>query len=143
MKVILLKDVARIGQKYEVKNVPDGHALNYLMPRGLAEAANAQNLKNLEKRKGKVEAEREAAAREFDALLTKQKNEPLTLKAEANDKGHLFKGIHAKEIAAALGTPVTPEMVVLPAPIKQVGEHTVMLAMGEHKGEITLTVEAA
>src|SRR5581483_10579434 len=51
MKVILLKDVPNFGRRYEVKNVSDGHALNFLFPRGLAELANDQTLKKVEELK--------------------------------------------------------------------------------------------
>jgi len=48
MKVILNKDIPKVGKKYEVKNVADGHALNFLIPHGLAVAATAGALKKLE-----------------------------------------------------------------------------------------------
>ena len=67
MKVILLKDVAKLGKKYEVKEVPDGHATNFLIPRGLVEIATSGGLK-------KVELSREKEAQEKkvrDDLLSK------------------------------------------------------------------------
>lgn len=146
MKVILLKDVARIGKKYEVKDVPDGHALNFLIPNKYAEPATAQSLKSLEKRAEKKASEEGVLAEAFALTLKKLGEEKAKLVAEANEKGHLFSGLHQKEIAEALsantGTTIEPELVVLEAPIKEVGDHTITLERGDIKGEITIEVIA-
>jgi large subunit ribosomal protein L9 len=57
MKIILLKDVPKIGRKFEVKNVADGYALNALMPKGLAMVATLQAIAQIDKEKAKIQAE--------------------------------------------------------------------------------------
>ena len=48
MKVILLKDVAKIGRRFEIKEVPDGYALNKLIPKNMAQFATPENIKRIE-----------------------------------------------------------------------------------------------
>ncbi len=146
MKVILLRDIARLGRKYEVKEVPAGHAQNFLIPRGFAEPATAQNLKRVTERAEHAAASREATAAELDALAETLVLEPLRIRAEANAQGHLFRGLRAQDITAALaarGFTLSPESVKLERPIKSTGEHAVTLTAGEHEQTITVTVEGA
>ena len=68
-----------------------------------------------------------------------------TITVEANEKGHLFKGLKSAEIAEelnSLGFAVTTEQVVLEAPIKETGEHSITLSDGEQKVSFTLSVTA-
>jgi large subunit ribosomal protein L9 len=58
MKVILLKDVAKMGKKNDIKNVSDGHALNFLIPQGLVEVATPKSLKKVEVIKSREDAEK-------------------------------------------------------------------------------------
>lgn len=147
MKVILLRDVARIGRKYEVKDVPDGHAQNFLIPRKFAEAATPHNLKRLEERSAHVHADTQAAQEQFEALIAALAEKPAVITAGANEKGNLFKGVHAEDIVSALtaatGISVSADVVVLPRPIKETGEHTVTLALGELVRDVTITINAA
>ena len=71
MKVILLQDIARVGRKNEVKDVPDGHAQNFLIPRRLAEPANAGNLKKLQEMEGKRAATAEGELAAFQKAVEK------------------------------------------------------------------------
>src|SRR3989344_2702155 len=102
MKVIFLHDVPRVGKKYDVKEVNDGYATNFLLPRKLAEAATSQALSNLEKRKKTIDIEREVQ----EALLVKNleaiKGKTITITAKTDEKGHLFSKIHSKEIILAM-----------------------------------------
>lgn len=146
MKVILLKDVARIGKKYDVKDVPDGHALNFLIPNGHAEPATKQSIKSLEKRAEKKASEEDALSGAFALTLKKLSEEKTRITAEANEKGNLFSGLHTREIAEALsavtGATIEPELILLDAPIKEVGEHTIVLQRGDMKGEVQIEVVA-
>ena len=145
MKVILLQNVARIGQKFEVKDVPSGHALNFLIPRKLAELATPQSLRRLEERRGRIEAEQGEHAEAFAAILAKLADTKVEMVVPANEKGHLFKGVHQSDIAEHLGSvglAVEETSILLPAPIKEVGEHIVKLEAGDQKGEFTLTISA-
>src|SRR5437016_641640 len=102
MKVVLLKDVRNVGKKYEIKNVSDGYAFNFLIPNKLAEASTPQTLKKIEQFKA---TDLTKQTIQHDQLVKNLKNlEGITiaLQESANDKGHFFKGIHKKEITDAI-----------------------------------------
>lgn len=129
MKVILLQDIKKVGRKYEVKNVADGHALNFLIPNKQAEIATPQAMKKLDSMKTKAEAEKKV---QEDLLMKNLKSLSgvlVEVKAPANDKGSLFKGVHKEEIVNALKEQghldLLPEHINLEKPIKEVGEHEI------------------
>jgi len=146
MKVILLKDVAKIGQKYEVKNVASGFALNFLIPRGLAENATEKAVKNIESRRADEEARRATSKKETIESLEKLKKEGITIESRANEKGHLFAGIDtaqiAKKIAEISGAEINPAWIILPEHIKEIGERELEIKVGEKKLKLSLKVES-
>jgi len=145
MKVILLQDVANVGRRFEVKEVPNGHALNMLIPRRMAEPATPENLKRIEARSAHTAAESAASAETFADVASRIEGTTQTLAIEANEQGHLFKGIKAADIAAFLtgqGFPVVVEQVVHEDPIKETGQHAITLAAGDARATFTLAVVA-
>src|SRR3989344_3025252 len=102
MKVIFLQDVPRVGRRHDVKDVNDGYAMNFLLPRKLAEVANPKNLAELEQRKKEVVVEKEIQADLLERNLGELKDKIVHIKARADEKGHLFSGIHKKEIVNAI-----------------------------------------
>ena len=145
MKVILLRDVARIGRRFEVKDVPSGHALNYLIPRKLAEVATPENMSRLNALKTKQADKHAQEEVSFKEALVKFADTPVTLKVDTNEQGHLFKGLHKEDIAHALaeqGATVEPNQIDLRDPIKAVGSYEVELHSGETRGTIKVVVEA-
>lgn len=145
MKVILLQDVARIGKRHEIVTVPDGHALNLLIPKGQAQPATPENVKRILARKAHAAADQSAAAEQFAGALESVRGTSQTMAVEANDQGHLFKGIKADTIASflsAAGMPVSAAQVLLPEPIKATGEHQITLQSGDAQGTFTLVVVA-
>lgn len=142
MKIILLRDVARLGRKSEVKDVPDGHAINFLIPRKLAVIATSENLKRVNEVKEKHTQSEEERLSKFKEILA-QHTEPIPYSVDANEQGHLFKGIHAEDIAALLNTrgfSLSKENIVLEQPIKDIGVHTISLILGKGKGAVQLHV---
>ncbi len=145
MKVILLQDVAKIGRRFEVVNVPDGYALNKLIPTKQAEPATAENLKRVQARATKIETDRAGQDASFDAALEVLKDATVTVEAPANEQGHLFKAVSADEVVAAaalVGATIAANQIVVKTPIKEVGEHSVALVSGVKQGMITVTVVA-
>ena len=134
MKIILLKDIPKLGRKYEVKNASDGHAVNMLIPRGLAVVATPENIRKFETEKAKYEGERKVHEALLSENLKALEDTVLTIYGKANEKGHLFAGLHQTEIAAELAKQtriqIDPSFIQLEHPIKEVGEHIV-----EVKGE--------
>jgi large subunit ribosomal protein L9 len=143
MKVILLRDVARLGKRFSVAEVPDGYALNQLIPKGMAEAATPENLKRVNARTDKQVSNKVNSEAEFAVALSALKAMPLSITVQANAQGHLFKAVKAADIAAAAaatGHGIPLDSIALIDPIKSVGDHTVVAKMGAVAGEFILTI---
>ena len=143
MKVILTQDVPRLGQRFTVKEVPDGHALNKLIPKGLAKPATPENLKQANLQKQKAEAKRVANDATFTEALDALSDRTITLEVEANEQGHLFKAVSADDIVMAVkeeGIILSQNQLVIEKPIKELGEHTVTVSSGGQSGTIELEV---
>lgn len=144
MKIILNQDIPKVGKKYEVKNVADGHALNFLIPRGLAIAATASALKKLEIAKAQLVVEKKV---QEDLLLKNLKSldgAKIEIIEKANNKGHLFAGLHKEQIIPVIkkqtGFDVLPEFLVLEKPIKQIGEQTIEVKVQDKIAKFTVVV---
>ena len=133
MKVILSKDVQGTGKAGEVKDVADGYARNYLIPRKLAIPASGGALKHVEQRKAAEEkkaASEEAAARTLADRLTAS---PVVLTAKVGDQGRLYGSITtadiAEQLSAHLGTPIDKRKIELDDPIRQLGTFEVTIRL--------------
>lgn len=135
MKVILLKDVAKLGKRFDVKEVSSGHAINLLIPQGHALAATPDVVKRLDSQKKKFEAERKIHEDLLVKNLKDLDGKTLTIVGKANEKGHLFAGLHREAIAAELlrqtELQIDPSFIQLEHPLKEVGEHVVEVKGGE------------
>lgn len=140
MKVVLTKDIKGTGRAYTAVDVADGHALNFLIPRGHAVAATPAALKQAELR-AKTLADRKALDEKLvENRLAELASEKLIFRRKANEQGHLYDGLDAKEIAEAAHIPV--EAVRIERPFKSLGEHEVPVAYGEQFGKFTVLIEA-
>jgi large subunit ribosomal protein L9 len=146
MKVILLQDVAKIGLRHEIVDVPNGYAANKLIPNKMAQPATPANLKKV----GKLHAEVAGKAADTEAMFTTAKTaletEPLVITADMNEQEHLFKAISAADVvaaAAAKGIALTSQMIGFPEVVKSAGEHTVALQSGKHNASFTINVVKA
>ncbi len=144
MKIILLKDILKIGRKYEIKNVSDGFAFNSLIPKGLAEVATASAVKRAEKMKSEDTTHKKV---QEDLLLMNIKaidGMTLEISERANEKGHLFAGIHKEEIIAKVrekkSIDLLPEFIMLKRPIKEVGEFEIEIKAQDKKAKLKLVV---
>lgn len=146
MKIILLKDIAKIGKKYETKEVSDGYAINMLIPKGLAVAATGETLKRIELEKANYDSERKV----HSDLLIKNIKEldgiTVTMIEKANEKGHLFAGVHKLEIIPVIQKQtriqIDAEHMVLDKPIKTTGTHIVEVRVGNISAKFTLDIKA-
>lgn len=139
MKVVLLKDVKNTGRAGAVINCADGHAINFLIPRGLAAPATAANLKQAELRAGQQMAKKELDLKLIESRLASLAEERIVIKKKANEKGHLYDAVDAAEIAKAADLP--EEAIKLEKPYKELGTYEVPVSMGEGFGKITIVVE--
>ncbi len=141
MKVILQQDIKGQGKKGQLKEVSDGYGRNYLLPRGLAVEATADNL-NAMRLKDKARqaqiAREKAQAQEYAEKLGAV---VVHLKAKAGAGGKLFGSVTSKEISEALAAQhdiiVEKNQIVQAEPIKQFGTYQVKCKLGY---EITGTI---
>ena len=132
MKVILIQDVDNFGSKGEVKNVADGDARNYLLPKKLAVQATPQKLKELNKQ---IEAFKQKEAQEEKTaqdMAEKLENKEFVITAPAGKEGKLFGSVTSAHIAEKLaenGFQVDKKKVDVKNPLKTVGEHMVPLKL--------------
>src|SRR3989344_1393166 len=137
MRVIFLQDVPRVGKRYDIKEVNDGYAINFLLPRKLAEPATPKAVAELEKRKKNIEIEREVQ----ESLLLKNleaiKGKAITIKAKADEKGHLFAQIHKQQIIDSMKeqnhADIGEKFIILDKPIKEIGEHEIAISIKNKK----------
>lgn len=144
MRVIFLKDVARVGKRDDVREVADGYALNFLIPHGFAMQATPEKVAALAARVASARKAGQTHASEMAALLKKLHGTRITLKARSNDQGHLFKGVNgddiAKRISEEMSLAIDPD-IVSTDPIKRLGAHTVKLSSGGIEALVTIVVE--
>lgn len=146
MKVILLKDVAKIGRRYEEVTVPSGYALNMLIPQGAAQTATKENIKRVGALKSRQAADTSASDEALTIALEALAATPLVIKAEANEQDHLFEAIKAEmiaESAKAAGYYIAAGALSITEPIKALGEFKIPVSQGDITGELTISVEKA
>ncbi len=145
MKVIFLKDVPKVGKKYDVKEISDGYAVNFLFPKGLAKMANVQNIAELERSKKEVSIKREVQEGLLIKNLEEIKNVTVIVKGKANEKGHLFSAIHKKELIKAIQkekhVEIDEDFIVLEKPVKETGEFEIPVLIKNKKSFFKLIVE--
>jgi len=131
MKVILKVDIRALGHKGEIKEVADGYARNYLIPKSLAMEANSANIKLLNDQKANLvrrELQDEAEAKELAAKL---KDLIITFKVKVGEGGRLFGSITAKDITDEIQKKTQYEFdkrkLEIDEAIKNTGEHPVKI----------------
>lgn len=140
MKVVLLKDVKNMGRAHTTVEVSDGHALNYLIPRKLAVPATGGAIKQAETRVQQVADRKELDQKLVSDRVAALAEEKITIVKKANEQGHLYDAVDAKEIAAAAQLPESA--IHLEKPIKELGSFDIPVSLGEQFGKITISVEA-
>lgn len=145
MKVILTADVKNLGSRGEIKEVADGYARNFLLPRGWAVEATPNRLKELERKQQLTEKkakQQESLAREVAKQL---EGKTICLKVAAGEGGRLFGSITASDLAAVLQTEgfgIDKKKIALQEPIKTLGEHQVIIKLSSGiKASILVNVE--
>ncbi len=144
MKVILKQDVEKLGRRGDIVNVAPGYGRNYLIPRKLALAVTASNVKMIEIErqalKKKVEQERQS----FQGLIQKLNDVSLTFTRRAGEKDVIFGSVSAADIKEALdklGFEVDKKKIHLDEPIKRLGHFTVPIKVfHDDKAEVKIAV---
>ena len=135
MKILLLKDVFKLGRAGDVKRVADGYGRNYLMPQGLAVLATPGALKQVERIKVQATIQRDALNEELGAVAEQLNGLVLTFTARASETGKLYGSITTQMIAESITEKIGVEInrrQVYSQPLR---------TLGEHKLEVRLTVD--
>ncbi len=131
MEIILLQDIDKVGDKYEIVKVKDGYGRNYLIPQGMAIIANATNRKKLDDIKAGEAARMAEMLSVFQAVADKLKDKVLKIGAKAGTSGKIFGSVTNVQIAAALkeqfDVEVDRKKVELPEEVKELGTYTAKL----------------
>ncbi len=142
MKVILLGEVENLGKKFEVKEVADGYARNFLIPRGLVKKASPEALKWLETQ-GEIAAQKaEEGLKEVQALASNLDELEVSIVVKIGEEGQLFESITSQKIAERLkemGFELKKNNISLEQPIREVGEFPVKINL-DHNLEVEIRV---
>ncbi|HEV2359345.1 MAG TPA: 50S ribosomal protein L9 [bacterium] len=128
MKVILLKDVPALGHTGDVRDVKDGHARNYLLPRGLAAPATDASLQALEQTKAAAGRREARVNQELIRLKGRLEALVVEVRARAGEDGRLFGSVTAQDVADAIerqGVDISKKQIELEEPIKNTGFYRV------------------
>jgi len=142
MKVILLQDVEKIGKKYEVKEVADGHARNFLIPKGLVKPVTEESLKWLEAQQEVLKEKAEQDLKKFQDLATSLDGQEIMMPVKVGEEKQLFEAISVQKIFEKLkeiGFDVKKNQIILAEPIKELGEFPVKIRFS-HNLEVEIKV---
>ena len=132
MEVILLERVPRLGQMGEVVRVRDGFARNFLLPRGKALRATADNRARFESMKADLETRSLKLKGEASGIADKLNGKSFTVLRQASEAGQLFGSVSPRDLVGVLeagGYKVGRNQIALNTPIKTIGRHNVQIAL--------------
>ena len=145
MEVILLERISRLGQMGDVVRVKDGFARNFLLPRGKALRATAENRGRYETMKGDLEARSLTLKTEASQVAGKLDGKSFTVLRQASESGQLFGSVSPRDLVTLIGDAgfrINRSQIALNAPIKTIGQHKVPISL-HPEVESTVTVIVA
>jgi large subunit ribosomal protein L9 len=134
MKLLLRRDIPKVGLAGDVVEVTEGYARNYLLPQHLAVLPTQANMKAIEDDKRRAEEERKQRRVQLEAQASKMREVEVTISAACNEEGHLYGSVGPREIAAALrdlGHQVEAKQVQLHEPLRRIDTITVPVAFAD------------
>lgn len=146
MKIVLLKDVKNLGKAWDIKDVSNGYARNFLFPNNLAQVATPDLIKKAEEQRVLVVKKAEENLEKIEQLASALDGFSIKMKAKANDEGKLFGSITRKMIIEAL---INEKIIIedksaiaIAETIKDVGEHKITINLPHGlEAEIIVLVE--
>lgn len=145
MKVILLKDTAKLGKRGEVKDVAETYALHVLIPKGLAIQATQAELTKWKQKEDQAKYKKEIASNTFLQLARTLQADKLIIRGKkADTKGQLFASIKEGDIADSIfettKLSIDPKQIILVHPIKSIGNHSFIIKQGaqQEKAEVEI-----
>jgi len=142
MRVILLQNIEKLGKKYEIKEVKNGYARNFLIPQGLVKMATKQTLKRLETQKEIEEKKAEGELKKIQELATRIDGREIIVAVKVGEEEQLFESITAQKVSEKLkelGLEVKKSQIELNEPIKELGEFPLKIKF-EHNLEAEIRV---
>jgi large subunit ribosomal protein L9 len=148
MKVILNHDVAGLGEEGDIRDVTNGYARNYLIPKKFALAYTKHNLTQIESRRAAIEQRKEEKRKEAMGIKERLESEELAFTMPAGDSGKLFGSVNNAMVVQELenrGYTIEKKRVEVPEHnIRVVGNYTVRVKLyGNEEAQINVLVEAA
>ena len=145
MEIILLKDIDQLGDKHDIVKVKNGYGRNFLIPQGVGVIANATNRKKLDGLKEEEAKKEVARVDEYKEIAAKLDGKTIKIGVKAGTSGKIFGSITTIQIARAIedqkGYKIDRKRISLIDDIKEIGEHNVMLNLGENEEfEIALNI---
>ncbi len=134
MKVLLRQDVAELGVIGDVVEVKTGYARNYLLPQNVAVQPSEANLKRVEQERRDRAKQAKQRLETLKGVASRLAGASVTIKAKANELGHLFGSVNESHIADALvaeGFKVSPEQIALAAPIRTLDKFRVPVRLAD------------
>ncbi|MFH1074858.1 MAG: 50S ribosomal protein L9 [Candidatus Firestonebacteria bacterium] len=132
MKVILIKDVDKMGKKGDIKNVSDGYARNFLFAKNVAVPATDSSIKGVEEMKKRDIVKLAKEKEVFVELASKIGKLSLTITTQVGEEGRMFGAVTTEDIAEAIkseGFEVDKRKIELPEPIKALGAYDVSIKL--------------
>jgi len=142
MKVVLLQDVRKIGRIYEIKEVADGFAINFLIPQGLAKKADKETVEWALSQQKVHEEKAKTDLEKIGKLVNQMDGLEVEMQVKVGEKGQLFEKINNQKIAVRLqelGYDVKKNQVDLQEDIKEAGEYEVKIVF-DHNLECQIKV---
>ncbi|MBI4359179.1 MAG: 50S ribosomal protein L9 [Candidatus Nealsonbacteria bacterium] len=142
MKVVLLADVDKVGKKYDVKEVADGFARNFLIPKSLAKVATKEMLEWVELQKQTTAQKAEEDLKKVQGLASSIDGQEVILTVKIGPEGQLFETINAQKIVERIkemGFEIKKSQLDLAEPIREVGEYPIRIKL-EHNLEAQIQV---
>lgn len=148
MRVILKAEVPRLGRTGDIKDVADGYARNYLLPKGLAIEATGGELKHLAQERQAEKTKKDRAHQDAEELATRLGAVTLVFRLKAGEHGKTFGSVTAKEVAEALKKEAKAEIdktkIVLREPLRSLGVHKVEVRLlADVRADVTVAIEPA
>jgi large subunit ribosomal protein L9 len=148
VRVILKAEVPGLGRTGEIKDVADGYARNYLLPKGLAIEATGGELRHLAQERQASKTKKDRAHQDAEELAKRLGEVTLVFRLKAGEQGKTFGSVTAKELAEALRKETKAEIsktnVVLHEPLRSLGIHKVEVRLlSDVRADVTVAIEPA
>ena len=134
IQLLLIQSVKDLGRHGDLVEVKLGFAFNYLIPQGLATIATDHHQRMVEKHKSKLQELEDLRLKDLKELASQLAEQSVTIEANANEEGHLYGSVGAKEITTALkqnNLTISPDQVRLDGPLRELALYTVKIQLHE------------